>query len=91
MARTLTVTYDNGTVEKFKLGPKALLAAEDVLGEEARTRPMRSTFIAAWKASKSDLEFDAWLDTVDDVEEADEATSVDPTTETPSTDELPPS
>lgn len=89
MARTLTVTYEDGHTDQFKIGPKALLAAEDVLGEEARTRPMRATFIAAWKASKTDLGFDNWLDTVDDFAEGDEALSVDPTEPAPSTDESP--
>lgn len=89
MARKLTIIYEDGSTEEVKIGPKALLAAEDELGEEARTKPMRATFIAGWKGSGSDLDFDAWLDTVEDFAESDEAPNVDPTTPAPSTDESP--
>jgi hypothetical protein len=48
-----------------KVKPKHILMAERSGNNEATAE---STYRLAWMASESDLDFDAWMDTVEDIE-----------------------
>lgn len=90
MARRITVAYEDGTTETVEVKPKHLIAAERLIGKAIDQHGVEATFMAAWKASRSAVKFDAWLDTVENLVE--EPAGVDPTpplTTEPSLDESP--
>lgn len=62
------VKFEDGTEETFPVKPKHLLKAERTGGVEAN---VESSFRLAWLASNSTEEFEAWLDTVDEILPAD--------------------
>lgn len=90
MGRAITLTFDDGRVEQVELKPKHLIAAERALNKPIAEHSIEATYIAAWKASRSALKFDAWLDTVEELTESTEDDDVDPTPPPePSPDESP--
>lgn len=87
MARQVTIYFEDGHEETVGLRPKNMIAAERLLNKPAESHAVELTFLAAWKASRSPLKFDDWLDTVDRLEEQGEVTTeegVDPTEPVPS-------
>lgn len=92
MARQISVVYEDGTSETVEVRPKHLIAAERLIGKAIDQHGVEATFMAAWKASRSAMKFDAWLDTVENLVELKPESGVDPTpplTTEPSLDESP--
>lgn len=92
MARQVTINYEDGSEDTVALKPKHLIAAERLIKGAVDQHGIEATFMAAWKATRSSLKFDAWLDTVENLEEVpadedDDEAEVDPTPPAPSLDE----
>ncbi len=64
------VTYDDGTVEEFKVKPRHLVRHENETKRDSDNLIAKS-YKLAWMASGSQESFTAWLDVVDDVEALD--------------------
>lgn len=80
MATQFKITNDDGETAIFKVKPKHVLKAERLGKSEATAE---STYWLAWVASNSELTFDEWIDTVDEIEpifEDEEVVEVPPTT-----------
>lgn len=88
-ARQVTVAYEDGEPVTIALKPKHLIMAERLLNKPISEHAVEATYIAAWKAVRSPLKFDDWLDTVEHIEEHvdDEDESADPTPAAESLDE----
>ena len=65
-----TVAYEGGEEETYAVRPKHLVLAERNGGVEAT---VESSFKLAWLASGSKMDFDTWLDTVDEISPVDES------------------
>ena len=71
MATKFTVVYDNGNTEIYTVKPKHILRIErDNGGLDAS---LEASYSLAWLAAASDLSFDEWLDTVEDIAPVGEA------------------
>lgn len=74
----LRLTYTDGSTFDAKLNARALVHAERHFGE---TMPkIEGSLYAAWVQAAPGVDFDAWLDTVETVEDV----AVDPTSAAPS-------
>jgi hypothetical protein len=80
VATQFKITTDDGGTATYKVKPKHVLKAERQGKSEATAE---STYWLAWSASGSELPFDEWIDSVDEIEpifEDDEDEAVPPTT-----------
>lgn len=96
MARQVTIKFEDGSEETVELKPKHLIAVERLLDKDVSKHGVEATYMAAWKATRSPLKFNDWLDEVDslrehrdDADEGDEDGELDPTQPAPSLDESP--
>lgn len=64
MATRFKIEMEDGSELILKVKPKHILRAERSGSSEASAE---STYRLAWFASDSDLEFDEWMETVDDI------------------------
>lgn len=71
MGVRLSVVYTDGTTEAIPLKPAGLVAAERQFGGRATDgHPIEATLYAAWFVKgRPSGSFDAWVDTIEDVEE----------------------
>lgn len=81
MATQFKITMEDGGELTVKVKPKHILRAERSGANEATAE---STYRLAWFASGTELDFDDWMDSVDDIEplfdEEPDADAVPPTT-----------
>ena len=89
-AKKVKVIYLDGREEVVKVPPRAQVMTEDHCNGFTRERAILATYYLAWAAlnirGKELLDFETWLDRIDDVEDVDDETP-DPTPEVPSADE----
>jgi hypothetical protein len=72
------VTYEDGTTETYKVKPRHILNAERSGGGMAST--VEATYKLAFAASGRDGDFDAWMESVDDIQPEVDGEAVLPTT-----------
>ena len=88
-AKKVKVTYLDGREEVVKVPPRAQVMTEEHCNGFTRERAILATYYLAWAAlnvrGKETLDFETWLDKVDDVEDVDDETP-DPTPPAQSTD-----
>ena len=64
--KIIDVEYEDGSVEQVRIRPKHTVAYEREFGDF--DEKLEGTYRLVWMASASSKEFDAWLDTVADVD-----------------------
>ncbi len=79
-------TYEDGNVDEVRLKPKAWLAIERKFGQDFP--PREAAMYGAWVQLAPPLEFDAWVDTLDQC--IDRVVSTDPQKEATATPEASP-
>lgn len=86
----LTVKYDNGGSSNVDVKPRTQIAFErkfDLSMTEAFTdQSLRFEWLyfMAWHASKTSVEFDEWMETVEGIDMEVDGTDADPTSPVPS-------
>ena len=90
-AKKVKVTYQDGREETVKVLPRAQVMAEEYLKGFKSENVMAGTFYLGWAAlhvaGKEGLDYETWLNKIDDVEDVEEP--VDPTPEDQSVDASP--
>ena len=90
-AKKVKVTYQDGRVETVKVLPRAQVMTEEYLKGFKVENVMTATFYLGWAAlntlKKETLDFETWLDKIEDVEDLEE--EPDPTPEDQSADTSP--
>jgi hypothetical protein len=64
MATTKFTIVTGDTSETFSVRPRDILRSEREAKDES---PVESTYRLAWYSSKSELPFEEWIDSVDDI------------------------
>ena len=86
------IYYTDGREVEVKVKPRAMVATERHIGGEWQNMAILSVFYMAWAAvrleDKETPDFEAWLDSIDDVEQIEEKKEPDPTESVQSTDSL---
>jgi hypothetical protein len=70
------ITYDDGTTVATKVKPRHLVKYEEEVGEVGASEKIVDGFKLPWIASDTDLPFNEWLATVDDIVNPDAAVPV---------------
>lgn len=87
-AKKLKITYQDGREEIVKVLPRAQVMAEEHLKGFTMENLWATTYRLGWSAlntlRKTDLDYETWLNTIEDVEDYEEPT--DPTPEAQSAD-----
>lgn len=87
-AKKVKVTYQDGREEIVKVPPRAQVMAEEHFGGFKSENMIAATFYLGWAglnvAGKETLDYETWLNRIDDVEDVEEP--VDPTPEDQSGD-----
>lgn len=64
----VTITFEDGRVEKARLNPRCIMESERKFGNFP---PVEGTLYAAWfRLGRPGGNFDAWVDTIADLEES---------------------
>ena len=66
MATIFKVDYEDGDTVEVRVKPRHILSVERTGGSLDAT--IEASYKLAWLAAQSDLSFEDWLDTVDDIE-----------------------
>lgn len=86
-AKKVKVTYLDGREEIVMVTPRANVMTEEYCGGIKQERGILATYYLGWaslnKAGKETLDFETWLDKIEDVEDVEEPTPV-PTPPAPS-------
>lgn len=87
-SKKVKVTYQDGREEIVKVLPRAQVMTEEYLKGFKTDNVIAGTFYLGWAAlhtaGKESLDYETWLNRIDDVEDVEEP--VDPTPEAPSGD-----
>lgn len=74
MAAKVQLTFADGAESTVRLSPRALILAERHFGSNgANDHPIEFTFYAAWAVCRPGVDFDEWVDTIEDFEESRDA------------------
>lgn len=72
-AKKVKVTYQDGREVEVKVTPRAQVMAEEYCNGFKQERGVLATFYLGWaalnKAGKESMDFETWLDQIDDVED----------------------
>lgn len=72
-AKKVKITYLDGREEVLKVPPRAQVMTEEYCGGFRADKAILATFYLGWaalnKAGKESLDFETWLDKIDDVED----------------------
>lgn len=88
-AKKVKVTYNDGREEIVKVTPRANVMTEEYCNGFKQERGILATYYLGWaslsKAGKESLDFETWLDRIDDVEDVEDE-EPGPTLPTPTGD-----
>lgn len=72
-AKKVKVIYNDGREVEVKVPPRAQVMTEEYVGGFKSERAILATYYLGWaslnKAGKESLDFETWLDQIDDVED----------------------
>jgi hypothetical protein len=75
-AKKIKVIYNDGREIEVKVPPRAQVMTEEFVGGFKSERAVLATYYLGWaslnRAGKESLDFETWLDNIDDVEDVDD-------------------